>query len=94
MAVTALAQPEPEPDVITVDLDVITLGEFEEMEEYFGKGSSELMREMRTSTLRFLAYLMKRRSDPTYTYEDTAKLTMSQVRMGEVDPTDGGGSKS
>jgi hypothetical protein len=94
MAVTALPMPEPDDETIVVDLDVITLGEFEEMEDHFGKSSADLMREMRTSTMRYLAYLTRRRTDPSYTYEDTASLTMSQVRMGEVDPTDDGGSGS
>ena len=93
MAVTALSTPEPD-DSVVIDLDALTLADLEELEDRFGKSAGELMREMRTSTLRFLVYLSKRRSDPTYTYEDTASLTMSQVRMGEVDPTDGGGSKS
>lgn len=91
MAVTPLPTPEPD-DSVVIDLDALTLADLEELEEKFNKSAGELMREMRTSTLRFLVYLSKRRTDPSYTYDDTANLTMSQVRMGEVDPTGGSGS--
>lgn len=95
MAVTALPTPEPEDDgdeILEFDVNSLTLGEVEEMEEILGR---EVMKELgqgdpSVKTLVVLVYVMKRRDNPEYTMADARQVKVAMIKgESKADPKDG-----
>lgn len=85
MAVTSLPVPGDDPgdEVWEIDPNTLTLGELEEIEEISGRPVSlELGRGTPSiRTLIGIVYVMKRRSDPSYTLDDARALQISTVKL-------------
>lgn len=94
MAVTALPSPEPDDnEVIQFDVNSLTLGEVETMEEIVGR---DVMRELgqgtpSVKTLLALVYVVKRRDNPEFTLDDARKLKVAAIRAeAAADPKENG----
>lgn len=64
-----------------MDFDDITLGEIAEIEDYAGLPFSEIGEE-KVGVIRLrigLAWILKRRTDPTFTAKDAEKLTTNDM---------------
>lgn len=64
-----------------MDFDDITLGEIAEIEDYAGLPFSEIGEE-KVGVIRLrigLAWILKRRTDPTFTTKDAEKLTTNDM---------------
>jgi len=94
MAVTALPIPEPDDgdEVLEFDVNSLTLGEVEEMEEILGR---EVMKELgqgdpSVKTLVVLVYIIKRRNNPEYTMADARQVKVAMIQAeSKADPKDG-----
>jgi len=79
-----------DPDVMTIDLDDLTIGEVIEIEDLTGLPLDALqdttMKKGRV--LQAMAFISRRRVDPDFTFEDAANL---KLNMAEPDPTNGSG---
>lgn len=79
---------------IVVDLNTLTLGEAEQIEELSGSPLAPFLNgaPMTMGMLRALAFVFHRKTDPTFTYDQTADLVLNEVTFtwaDVVDPTDG-----
>lgn len=82
MAVAALPGPEPE-DVTVIDVNTLTLGELEELEDItgrnvvaeFGRGAPS------ARTLTGVVWIYKKRSDPSFTIDQARCLDMGSFRI-------------
>lgn len=84
MAVTPLPRNEPEDDdVMVINANTITLGELEQIEDVTGRNVvAELGRgQPSAKTLVAVVWIVKRRSDPTFTLDDARKLDVSSFRV-------------
>lgn len=78
-------------DMLEVDVNTMTLGEVETIEDLVGRSIDEAFKPgaPRARLLRALAFIAKRREDPSFKFEDTASLTLSDVgaTSSTPDPT-------
>ena len=83
MAVTALPQPEEPDRTIVIDVNTITLGELEQLEDITGRNVvTELGRGQPSArTLTALIYVVKRRENPDFTLEDARAVNASEFRV-------------
>lgn len=75
-------------DVLSIDLDHLTVGEIEEIEELTGQGLDAFGAPgPKGKMLRAIAFVTRKRSNPDFTWEEAGKL---RVELGEkpVPPTD------
>lgn len=73
-----------------IDLEDLTLGELEEAEVYFDRGIGEIDFGTARGTL-FLAYLARRRAEPSWTLDMTRRLKPEEVKeLKATRPTKGG----
>jgi len=65
---------------MNVDYSDLTLGEIETIEELTGRTLDEIVevKTPRGRLMRALVYVMTKRSNEAYTFEETAKLTLDQ----------------
>lgn len=78
-------------EVFKFDIERLTLGELEEVEEITGQAFGDLFGEgktLRAKALRAFAYVMKKRDNPDYTYEQTYDLVIDY----ESDPKEQSGT--
>lgn len=95
MAVTAMSALEPDDndEVLEFDVNSLTLGEVEEMEEIVG---GEVMRQLgdgapSVKTLVALVYVMKRRTNPDYSLDDARKMKVAAIKAEAAgDPKENG----
>lgn len=81
------------PDTIDFDPEDLTLGEMEDIEEKAGVSFQQIVaqfeaQDMQTSTLRAVMWVLIRRLNPEYTFEDTRDLNvrdMSKLRVADDD---------
>lgn len=66
---------------VTVNMSELTLAELEDLEDFLGVPATKFADVSQAKLSRRLIFLMKRRDEPEFTYEDTADLTQSSVRM-------------
>lgn len=103
MAAKAKAKAKPEPEatthaldfdgeVIEIEIGSLTLGEVSEMEMQFQApmGRIEQMAEEGyMSVITFLAFLAKRRKQPSATLDDIGKVRLASIKEAEVErPTE------
>jgi hypothetical protein len=79
-------------DIVYVDLEQLTVSEIEQIEELTGVGIDTFSQpgSAKGKTLRAGGYVVKRRTDPSFTWEQAGNL---RVRFGAepVPPLDGDG---
>jgi hypothetical protein len=84
----------PVGDAFEVDLNDLTMGEVEEIETIIGGSIAAVFGGTQPlgKASRAVYYVVKRREDPDLTYEDTADLKFTSLRMrfGPTDPTSAG----
>lgn len=77
---------------MNADYSDLTLGEIETIEELTGKTLDEIIevKTPRGRLMRALVFVITKRSNPEYKYEDTAKLTLDQglAALGSGDEDD------
>jgi hypothetical protein len=66
---------------LRLDLDELTFEELAEMAEKVGVGLEAFQGPAAFRLMAGLAWIVKRRDDPTYTYEQALKLRMGDVEM-------------
>jgi len=76
-----------EPEVLNFDIETMTLGEIEELETLSGVPIGAIQEGMDGSRpmggiLRAIAFIIKRRENPDFTYEDAGNLPISQMGLG------------
>lgn len=69
-----------------IDLNSLTLGEVEELEELCGRSIDTLLDGSKGRVMRALYWVVARRSDPSLTWEATANLSLVDV-SAVLDPT-------
>ena len=67
------------PTTIDISIDTLTLGEAEQLEDMLGASLSTLADVSQVKLIRSLATLTAQRTDPDFTYEDTADLLLSDM---------------
>ena len=76
---------------LVIDPNQLTLAELEEIEDLTGQSSGVLFgnkENMSVKTIRALVYIVKRRDDPTFTYEDAGSLAIGELEVDVApDPT-------
>ena len=70
---------------IDVNMEELTLAELEDLEDWLGVPATKFGEASQGKLTRRLVFLMKRREDPSFTYEDTASLTQSSLRLVTAD---------
>lgn len=75
---------------LSIELDSLTVGEIEEIEEITGCPIDKVFDadRPRGKALRAIGFVVKRRDNPAFTLEDAGNLV---VRLGEPDPTTAAG---
>jgi len=79
------------PDEVTIDLEALTLGDLEDVEDLTGMGFSALVNSpggLPMKGLRALAFVSVRRDIPEVTFEDCRGFSQGAIRVKE----DGGDS--
>ena len=71
--------------VLEVSMDELTFGELEDLEDFLGVPATKFGEVSQAKLTRRLVYLMQRRTDPGFTYEQTADLTQSSMRLVSAD---------
>jgi len=79
-------------DVVDIDqfnFETLTLGEAEELETILGVGLDKMEDASQVKLMRAVVFIMGRRKDPEFAYEDTAEMQLSEVSelMGGADPS-------
>jgi hypothetical protein len=94
-AVAAVPPPDDDaPEVLEFDVNELTLGEIETIEEIVGR---DVLRELGrgtpgAKTLIAVVYVIKRRSDPDITLDDVRRMNVNALRIsGQTDPKEPGG---
>lgn len=94
-AVAAVPPPDDPPaEVLEFDVNELTFGEIETIEEIVG---GDALRQLgrgtpSVKTLIAAVYVIKRRSDPDVTLDDVRQMNVSAVRLnGQADPKEPGG---
>lgn len=71
-------------------MDDITLGEMIDVEEELGKPLSVVFEEGQAKATAVVAWILKRRDDPTFTLADARRLTIADLNaMGVTDASPG-----
>jgi hypothetical protein len=85
-------EPEQDPDVLTVDLDHLTVGEIDDIEELCGQSIDAFAKEgsRKGKAMIALGLVTRRRTDPDFTWEQARNLKI-KVDSAPV-PTDGDAS--
>ena len=74
-------------ELITINLDEMTLGELEQIEEYTGQPIASLNAEnLPAKALTAIVLVMKRRTDPDFTFEQARAVRMEERAEGPPDP--------
>lgn len=83
----------PDPDVITIDLDHLTIEEIEKMEELSGAPFDSLWQDGKPKgrIMRVFATIVRQRDDPSFTMEQAGKLKIKFDKGGAVPPPASGG---
>lgn len=79
------------PDEVVIDLEALTLGDLEDVEEQTGMGFSALINNpggMPIKGLRALAFVTVRRDLPDVTYEDCRGFAQGAIRVKGDDTSD------
>ena len=79
------------PAEVTIDLDALTLGDLEDVENLTGLGFSALVNSpggLPMKGLRALAFVSVRRDIPEVTFEDCRGFPQGAIRVKEVDAED------
>ena len=71
-----------------IDMDAITMGELEQLQQIVKKPVSKAFQDMDAVTMRALWFLFARRDDPDYTWEATEEVTFAQFNAALVDDAD------
>lgn len=81
-------------ETIELDFDKLTLGEFEEIEDIAGyEAVQKLMSGVVTAkSLVAVAYVIKRRNNPSFTMDDAKKLRFASLKQPEETPQGKDGS--
>jgi hypothetical protein len=94
-AVAAVPPPDETPDeVLEFDVNELTLGEIETIEEIVGR---DVLRDLARGTpggktLVAVVYVIKKRTDPDVTLDDVRGLKVNALRLsGQADPKEPGG---
>jgi len=96
MSVTTLPVPDDGDEELDFDVNTLTLGEVEVMEEIVGR---DVMRELSrgdvqpsVKTLLALVYVIKRRTNPAFTLDDARARRVTAVKInGGTDPKEPAG---
>lgn len=80
-------------EVLTFDVDELTLGQLEELEELTGRSLSEMERDFRARKFRAkdltaIAYVIKHADDPDFTIDDARALKIKVFEDMEVKGAD------
>lgn len=80
------------PEMLSIDLSTLTLGEIELFEELTGQPFDEAFQpgKPKAKAMRALAVISKRRTDPDFTWEQAGDLVMA-VDSSPPDPTEPAG---
>lgn len=80
-----------QPEVIEIDIDDFEIGEIEDFEALSGVSFDEVLAGKKsTQMLKFLVWIVKRRTNPNFTLEDARKIKMGEFNMapsGDQSPT-------
>ena len=76
-----MATTDQQPREIAFRPSELNLGELCELEELTGESAVVAMAGMSAKAIRAVLFLLQRRDDPTYTYEQTAELTLSDIKF-------------
>lgn len=82
---------KPDPNVLNVDLDHLTVGEIEDIEELSGLSIDAFGKEgvPKGKVMRALGFVIRRRADPDFTWEQSRDLKI-QLTEEKVPPTASG----
>jgi hypothetical protein len=74
--VTTKSKPEQDPNVLNVDLDHLTVGEIEDIEELSGLSIDAFGKDgvPKGKAMRALGFVIRRREDPEFTWEQARDL--------------------
>ncbi len=74
---------------IELDLDSLNLGEVDFIEQESSLTINDLAEgKMNTRALMAVVVVLQRRTDPSYSMADAAKLKVSEIEVERVDPTE------
>ncbi|TXH55731.1 MAG: hypothetical protein E6Q97_08205 [Desulfurellales bacterium] len=75
---------DPESETLTLDPNELTLGEGEEFEELTGVTVASIKpgAALPVKALTVLVYLIRRRTDPSYSLEDARKVRFAELPQG------------
>jgi len=79
---------------IVLDVDQLTIGDVEDIEEICGKSFEELNFDKPSARLlKAIVYVNGRKTNPNFTLEDARQVHLNEVTVKgqEPDPTEGGG---
>lgn len=80
---------------IELDLNRLTVGDVEDIEDICGKPLDELdFRHPNGKLIKAIVYIIARRGDPSFTLDDARKIELSEIRLKEpetANPTAEGG---
>jgi len=85
-----MTMPEETLDELDLDISDLTIGEICEIEDLTGMPLDALGQadKHKGKMLQALAFIVKRREDPDFTFEDAGKIKMTTT-SSKPDPTDG-----
>jgi hypothetical protein len=63
---------------MNIDMDAITMGELEQLQQIVKKPVSKAFNDMDAITMRALWFLFARRDDANYAWEDTERVTFAE----------------
>lgn len=67
-----------------IDIESLTLEEIEQLEELTGQPIDKMFEGAKARVMRALYFIIKRREDPEFTFEQTAGVTVQQVAEATV----------
>jgi len=75
--------------IFELDINSLTIGEIEQIEELGGVAIDAMFSAegKKGKALRAIAYIVKRREDPEFSWEDAGNLRISLTEDAEEDPT-------
>ena len=78
------------PEEIDLNIDTLTLGEAEQLEEMIGVNLSNMGDVSQVRLIRSMVTLSAQRTNPEFTYEDTADMLLNDMvaKLGEADDSD------
>lgn len=75
---------------LQIDIDSLTLGDIEDVEDAVGKPIAEVFDHMSAKAITALVWVVRRREDPAFTLDNARALRMGDVEVvggGELPPT-------